>query len=88
MNDTHLNDLIGSRICHDLISPIGAIGNGVELLGLTGPPSPEVRLIADSVAGDPAWYVVRPGDNLTLIARTYTSYSQKARSAVSRGNLE
>jgi hypothetical protein len=28
--------LVGSRICHDLISPIGAIGNGVELLTLAG----------------------------------------------------
>ncbi|MFT6074354.1 MAG: histidine phosphotransferase ChpT [Yoonia sp.] len=26
--------LVGSRICYDLISPIGAIGNGVELLSL------------------------------------------------------
>jgi histidine phosphotransferase ChpT len=25
-----LSALLGSRICHDLISPIGAIGNGVE----------------------------------------------------------
>jgi histidine phosphotransferase ChpT len=43
--------LIGSRICHDLIGPIGAIGNGVELLQM-GPAgkSPEVALIADSVA--------------------------------------
>ena len=28
--------LLGSRICHDLISPIGAISNGVELLMLDG----------------------------------------------------
>ncbi len=43
--------LIGSRICHDLISPLGAIGNGVELLGLTGiAESPEMALIAESVA--------------------------------------
>ncbi|MEL7098472.1 MAG: histidine phosphotransferase, partial [Pseudomonadota bacterium] len=28
--------LIGSRICHDLISPIGAINNGLELLGMAG----------------------------------------------------
>ena len=28
--------LVGSRICHDLISPIGAIGNGVELLMMEG----------------------------------------------------
>lgn len=43
--------LVGSRICHDLISPIGAIGNGVELLVLARTPaSPELALIAESVA--------------------------------------
>ena len=31
-----LASLIGSRICHDLISPIGAIGNGLELIGMSG----------------------------------------------------
>ncbi len=42
--------LIGSRICHDLISPIGAISNGVELLGLTGGANlPEIGLISESV---------------------------------------
>ncbi len=41
--------LIGSRICHDLISPIGAIGNGLELLQMTMGDSPEMELIADSV---------------------------------------
>ena len=48
---THdLAALIGSRICHDLISPLGAIGNGVELLSLAGKPSEEVALISESVA--------------------------------------
>lgn len=44
--------LIGSRICHDLISPIGAIGNGVELLMLDriAAASPELALVAESVA--------------------------------------
>lgn len=43
--------LIGSRICHDLIGPIGAIGNGVELLALEGGTrGPEMALIAESVA--------------------------------------
>lgn len=43
--------LMGSRICHDLISPIGAIGNGVELMMLDGgPPGPELTLISESVA--------------------------------------
>lgn len=43
--------LIGSRICHDLISPIGAIGNGVELLMMDGSvKGPELALISESVA--------------------------------------
>ncbi len=42
--------LIGSRISHDLISPIGAIGNGLELLSMSGAGGPEVELISDSVA--------------------------------------
>ena len=43
--------LIGSRICHDLISPIGAIGNGVELMMMDGAAkTPELALIAESVA--------------------------------------
>lgn len=40
--------LVSSRICHDLISPIGAIGNGVELLEMTGQGNgPELALISD-----------------------------------------
>lgn len=43
--------LIGSRICHDLISPIGAIGNGVELLAMAGSGlGAELSLIEQSVA--------------------------------------
>ncbi|NUH64241.1 histidine phosphotransferase [Sulfitobacter sp. S0837] len=44
--------LIGSRICHDLISPIGAINNGLELLNMSGTgaaPGPELALIGQSV---------------------------------------
>ena len=42
--------LLGSRICHDLISPLSAIGNGVELLMMSGAvPGPEIALIAESV---------------------------------------
>lgn len=42
--------LIGSRICHDLISPIGAISNGVELLEMAGGAAgPEIELISESV---------------------------------------
>jgi histidine phosphotransferase ChpT len=44
--------LIASRICHDLVSPVGAISNGVELLGMGGckMDGPEMQLVADSVA--------------------------------------
>ena len=43
--------LIGSRICHDLVNPIGAIGNGVELIMMDGTAKgPELALIAESVA--------------------------------------
>ena len=42
--------LIGSRICHDLISPIGAIDNGLELLSMSGiAEGPELELIGQSV---------------------------------------
>ncbi|WP_134681613.1 histidine phosphotransferase family protein [Paracoccus ravus] len=46
--------LVTSRLCHDLISPLGAIGNGLELLQMagglrSGPDSPEMALISDSV---------------------------------------
>lgn len=49
-NAPDLSALIGSRICHDLISPLGAIGNGVELLAMSLPPSPELDLVNESVA--------------------------------------
>jgi len=48
--DLDLAALIGSRICHDLISPVGAIGNGVELLTMSGAAAgPELALISESV---------------------------------------
>ncbi|MEM6305456.1 MAG: histidine phosphotransferase family protein [Pseudomonadota bacterium] len=46
----NLAALIGSRICHDLISPIGAINNGLELLSMAGSTDgPEMELIGQSV---------------------------------------
>lgn len=41
---SHLASLIGSRICHDLISPIGAIHNGLELISLSGPVQHEAEI--------------------------------------------
>ncbi|MCA8883825.1 MAG: histidine phosphotransferase [Rhodobacteraceae bacterium] len=46
----NLEALLGSRICHDLISPIGAIGNGLELISLTAAAhGPEMEMIQESV---------------------------------------
>lgn len=49
-----LASLLASRLCHDIISPLGAIGNGVELLQMTPDfssigQSPEMMLISESV---------------------------------------
>jgi len=45
-----LVSLVGSRIAHDLNNPVGAIANGIELLGLTGQmDGPELALINESV---------------------------------------
>ena len=50
VDNANLAALIGSRICHDLISPVGAINNGLELLGMSGAVAgPELELISDSV---------------------------------------
>jgi len=45
-----LAELVGSRLCHDLVNPISAIANGLELLALSGAaPTPEIELIGDAV---------------------------------------
>lgn len=50
MSAKDLHALLGSRICHDLISPLSAIGNGVELLALSGVnAASEIALISESV---------------------------------------
>lgn len=47
-----LHELVAARICHDLVSPMGAIGNGLELLSMSdaGGGSVETGLIGESVA--------------------------------------
>ncbi|MFT6088564.1 histidine phosphotransferase family protein [Sulfitobacter sp.] len=49
-SEIELAALVGSRICHDLISPIGAVNNGLELLSMAGAgSSSEMTLIGESV---------------------------------------
>jgi histidine phosphotransferase ChpT len=46
----NLAALIGSRICHDLISPIGAVTNGLELMSMASGTGPELDLVNESAA--------------------------------------
>jgi len=43
-------ELLASRLCHDLISPVGAVNNGTELLTEFGedPDGESMQLIATS----------------------------------------
>jgi histidine phosphotransferase ChpT len=52
MSAPDFSALVSARFCHDLISPLGAIGNGLELLQMTGGggSSPEIDLISESLA--------------------------------------
>jgi histidine phosphotransferase ChpT len=48
--DIRILELLSSKICHDLISPVGAINNGVELIEDIGPSVTEdaMKLISNS----------------------------------------
>lgn len=50
-DEPDLAPLVGSRICHDLASPIGAVNNGFELLELTGTGGGEMDLVRSSITG-------------------------------------
>jgi len=51
IQNVDLSALISTRICHDLINPIGAINNGLELLDAVGTaPGPELSLVSDSAS--------------------------------------
>lgn len=49
IHSVNLAALIGSRICHDLISPVGGITNGLEFLAMSGiDDSPELDIVSES----------------------------------------
>ena len=51
MTRPELSELVSARLCHDLISPMGAIGNGLELMQLSsGAGAAELALVNDSLA--------------------------------------
>jgi histidine phosphotransferase ChpT len=50
VQDLRLCELLSARLCHDLVGPIGAVANGVELIGEdgSGADAEVVRLISGS----------------------------------------
>ncbi|MGF1551009.1 MAG: histidine phosphotransferase family protein [Paracoccaceae bacterium] len=44
-----LATLVASRLCHDLVSPVGAIANGLDLMREVGGGEEETELVAQSV---------------------------------------
>ena len=57
LSDLGLASLIGSRICHDLISPVGAISNGLEVLETSD--DEEMRKVALDLIGNSARQAAR-----------------------------
>jgi len=52
MTAPDLSALVAARLCHDLISPMGAIRNGLELMQMSASPhgpAAEVELVSDSL---------------------------------------
>jgi histidine phosphotransferase ChpT len=50
MNETELAGIVCARICHDLVSPVGAMVNGADLIGELQPAdaSQEIALVGQS----------------------------------------
>jgi len=46
---TDIGALIAQRLCHDLVNPLGALGNGLELMEMSQPETPETALMRDSL---------------------------------------
>ena len=42
--------LVGARICHDLAGVLGALGNGIEVLGEAGGSGAELEMVADTAS--------------------------------------
>lgn len=87
--------MVGSRLCHDIISPLGAIGNGLELLELAGADpefaqSPEMRLIVESLEAAKAMveaYRIAFGPGQGAQYYRSANVQKLARAAVGRSNI-
>ena len=71
-----ISELLNSRICHDLVSPVGAINNGVELINELGD---QVRQEAMNLIGGSALAASR---RLAMYRLAYGSAQSKSRISV------
>ena len=81
-SDLQLAELMAARVCHDLVGPIGAVANGIELLGEGGAGSdPEVTgLIAASArqaTNRLQWFRVAFGSGASLPAASIFAESRR-----------
>lgn len=65
VTDVKFLELMASKICHDLISPVGAIANGVEILEELGPDA------GDDVTGLIAFSAAQAGAKLKALRIAY-----------------
>lgn len=88
--DIDVAGLVGSRLYHDIINPLGAIGNGLELLRLAESSEPEVfDLIQQSVdaataklrflglaLGTASAAQMRPGSDIDALLASYSRHGR------------
>lgn len=79
MNDTDLAAAVASRICHDLVSPVGAVANGVDLMREMGGSDPEAANMIGQSAG-------RASALLQFYRMAFGAAAEEAQ-PVSRGSL-
>lgn len=72
--DLRVMELLASRVCHDLISPVGAIGNGLELL--------------EDADGDMAREALKLSTNCVRKATALLEYFRMAYGAAGGGGLK
>lgn len=86
LNDLELAELMAARLCHDLVGPIGAVANGVELLGEGGGPDPEVTALIAASARQAArrlqWFRIAFGSGNALPANAILAETRRLASGL------
>ena len=76
MVDLRVSELLCSRLCHELVSPVGAINNGIEL----------IEELGDDIAGEAMSLVAQSGHRAAAVLALYR-LAYGAAGAASSGHL-